>query len=113
MQPGEGVVRVLEREQRAPHVDQQQLAGAGQTRGLAATAEQGQTDCLFEFLDLQRDRRWGEVQLGSGTRETLVSGDRGEGAQLTQTRSAHYIRTVVIIMLVRADEYINNSNDGQ
>ena len=66
-------------------VAQQQVSGLGQL-GLATTPiKQGNIELLLQVLDLQRDRRLGDVEAVGGLLKAALAGDRSQDAQLIKS----------------------------
>jgi len=76
---------IAQRGEHAPGVDQEIFPGGGQGQRAPGAVEQRQPDLIFDFLDLHRHRRRGQVQrLGSTHRHRR----RGQVQRLGSTADA-------------------------
>ena len=81
----EGAAGLLALAQDPIAVAQQQVTGFGEL-GLATTPiKQGNIELLLQVLDLQRDRRLGDVEAVGGLLKAALAGDRPQDAQLIES----------------------------
>ena len=75
-------VQILQRQARIAHPC---LTGVGQAHGSAAAIEQRRPQCVFQLLDLLRQRRLRDVQRFGGAGEVTLFGN---GQKITDVAAA-------------------------